>query len=289
MDWLNNLRIVLKEEKIAYVITEPIPGSQTADAPESVQREYKKCLVDNVRAGLIIHTSMSPKFQKRYKTEDAYSIVHHLREHYNEQATIEGFKVVRLLFGSKMEVGMSPKQYVMQMYDHIKKLDQLGHWMDSELSIDLILARLLDSFAQFVLDYEMVHKIPTIPKLINVLEMAEGKMAKKKGKETTQKETSSKGICFHCGQDCHWKRTPRPTWSRRTRWHVMHHHLQVFMSLRLILFLITTYGYVIQIVAHTYALIFRAQGIVGSSQRESPTFGLVMVKVLRLLPLGLMF
>ena len=78
--------------------------------------------------------------------------------------------------------------------------------MDSELSIDLILARLPDSFAQFVLNYEMVHKIPTVPKLINILEMAEGKMAKKKGKETAPKETSSKGICFHCGQDGHWKR-----------------------------------------------------------------------------------
>ena len=52
----------------------------------------------------------------------------------------------------------------------------------------------------------MVHKIPTILELINILIMAEGKIAKKKGKETTLKETSSKGICFHCGQDGHWKR-----------------------------------------------------------------------------------
>ena len=28
LDWIKNLRIVLKEEKIAYVITEPIPESQ---------------------------------------------------------------------------------------------------------------------------------------------------------------------------------------------------------------------------------------------------------------------
>ena len=149
---------------------------------------------------------MSPEFQKRYKTEDAYSIVCHIREHYNEQAAFEGFKVTRLLFNSKMEVGTSLVQYALQMYNHIKRLDQLGHWMDPELSIDLILARLPDSFAQFVLDYEMVHKIPTIPYLINVLEMDEGKMAKKKGKETTPKETSSKGVCFHCGQVGHWKR-----------------------------------------------------------------------------------
>ena len=87
------------------------------------------------------------------------------------------------------------------MYNRIERLDQLGHWMDPELGIDLILERLPYSFAQFVLDYEMVHKIPTIPELINVLEMDEGNMAKKKGKET-----SLKGICFHCGQDGHWKR-----------------------------------------------------------------------------------
>ena len=31
-------------------------------------------------------------------------------------------------------------------------------------------------------------------------------MAQKKGKETTLEKTSSKGFCFHCGQDGHWKR-----------------------------------------------------------------------------------
>ena len=92
------------------------------------------------------------------------------------------------------------------MYNHIKRLDQLGHWMDPKLSIDLILARLPDSLAQFVLDYEKVHKVNTILELINVLEMTEGMMAKKNDKETTRKETSTKDICFHCGQDGHWKR-----------------------------------------------------------------------------------
>ena len=149
---------------------------------------------------------MSPKFEKRYRTEDAYSIVRHLREHYNKQAAFEGFKVTRLLFSSKMEVGTSPMQYALQMYNHIKRLDQLGHWMDPELSIDLIIPRLPDSFSQFVLDYEKVYKVPTIPELINVLEIAEGKMAKKKGKETTPKRTSSTGIFFHYSQDGHWKR-----------------------------------------------------------------------------------
>ena len=61
------------------------------------------------------------------------------------------------------------------------------------------------------------------------------------------------------------------------------------MSLRLILLLLTTYGYAIPVVVHTYGLICRAQGTIGSSQKESQTFGLVMVQDLQLLPLGLMF
>ena len=209
LDWLKNLRIVLNEEELAYVITKPILGSPTTNAPKIVQRAYKKHLVGSVRAGLIIHTSMSPEFQKRYKTEDAYSIVRHLREHYNEQAAFEGFKVTRLLFNSKMEVGTSLVQYALQMYNHINRLDQLGHWMDPELSIDLILARLPDSFAQFVLDYEMVHKVPTIPELINVLEMAEGKMAKR----LPQKRNPQRVFAFIVVKMAIGRGTARPTWS----------------------------------------------------------------------------
>ena len=65
----------------------------------------------------------------------------------------------------------------------------------------MILARLPYSFAQFVLDYGMDHIISTIPKLIDVLKIAEGKMVEKKGKEISSKET-----CFYCGQVGHWKR-----------------------------------------------------------------------------------
>ena len=74
----------------------------------------------------------------------------------------------------------------------------MGYWIDLELCIDLILAKLPDSFAQFVLDYGMDYIISTMLELIDVLKIAEGKMAEKKGKETTPKETS-----FYCGQVGH--------------------------------------------------------------------------------------
>ena len=118
------------------------------------------------------------------------------------------------------------------MYEHIERLNHLGHWMDFELSVDLILASLPDSFAWFVLDYRMNYKVSTIAELINLLETiesslrkekkhvmlvdsssskessnnkrrsestkAKGDVARKKAKETAPKET-----CFYCGQVGH--------------------------------------------------------------------------------------
>ena len=54
-------------------------------------------------------------------------------------------------------------QHALKMYEHIERLNQLGYWLDFELSVDLIMAKLLDSFAQFVLDYRMDYIVSTIP------------------------------------------------------------------------------------------------------------------------------
>ena len=64
LDLLKNLRIVLKRERLAYVIVESLLQSLATDAFESIQRAYQNPLDDIVRAGLIIHASMSPEFQK---------------------------------------------------------------------------------------------------------------------------------------------------------------------------------------------------------------------------------
>ena len=145
-----------------------------------VQRAYKKRLVDRARVGLIILTSMSPEFQKQNETVDVYSIVRHLREHHNEQARTERFKVSELLFGSKMEEATSLVQHALKMYEHIARLNQLRYWMDFELNVDLILANLPYSFAQFVLDYRINYIMSTIPKLFNLLETVESSLRNKK-------------------------------------------------------------------------------------------------------------
>ena len=40
LDWLRNLRIVLKSEKISYVLDEALPNPSAANASEDVQKTY---------------------------------------------------------------------------------------------------------------------------------------------------------------------------------------------------------------------------------------------------------
>ena len=138
-----------------------------------------------------------------------------------------------------------------KMYEYIERLNQLGYWMDFELSIDLILASLLDSFAQFVLDYRMNYILSTIPKLINMLKIAKGKLAKKKTKETTLK-----GAYFYCGQISHWKRNYMAYLESKKE--VACDAPSTLGIYVLIPLLIKKYGYMIPIVAHTYGLICKA-------------------------------
>ena len=125
--------------------------------------------------------------------------------------------------------------------------------MDFELSVDLILVSLLDSFEQFVLNYRMNYIVSTIPKLINVLKIVRENWLRRRLKRLPCKELASIVVKLAIGRT-----TTRPTWNLERRWNVMLHLLQVFMSLRLILFLLTTLRYMITVMAYTHGMICRA-------------------------------
>ena len=64
-------------------------------------------------------------------------------------------------------------QHGLKMNGYIERLGSLGFVMDAELSIDLILQSLPDSYASFVLNYQMNKITTTISELINMLKTAE--------------------------------------------------------------------------------------------------------------------
>ena len=76
-----------------------------------------------------------------------HAIVVHLKELFYEQARSKRFEISKLLFRSKMQEGTSPIHNALKMNGYIARLDQLGFGVDHELSIELILAGLANSFA----------------------------------------------------------------------------------------------------------------------------------------------
>ena len=104
---------------------------------------------------------------------DAPTILLHLKELFEEQSRIERYEISKALFRCRMVEGTSALQQGLKMNGYIKRLDSLGFVMDAELSIDLILQSLPDSYASFVLNYQMNKITTTIPEIINMLKTAE--------------------------------------------------------------------------------------------------------------------
>lgn len=231
LDWLRNLRIVLKAEKLAYVLEEPIPDKPSSDATSDQLLVYQKHVSESELASCIMLASMVPELQKQHEHMDAYTIVFHLHELFDEQSRSERFEVSRLLFSTKMQEGTSVVQFVLKMNGYIERLATLGFVMDHELSIDLILHCLPKSYSHFVMNYRMNKIETTISELLNMLKTVEPsvkheqgtvllvnsskKGSKRKSKQQNQgkgkkkakkAEPAQKGTCHHCGKEGHWRR-----------------------------------------------------------------------------------
>ncbi|XP_074577493.1 uncharacterized protein LOC141833884 [Curcuma longa] len=227
LDWYRNLRIFLKAEKLAYVLDDLPPEPLAADVTDDQRLVHQKHLADSDLASCIMLASMSPNLQKQHEHMDAFTIIYHLRELFDEQARSEKFEVSKLLFRSRMQEGTTAAQHVLKMYGYIERLGSLGFVMDHELSIDLILHNLPESYSHFVMNYWINQIESTIPELINMLKSIEptGKKEKKevmladsskkgskrkakrqarrKKKKVKVTKPTSKGPCHHCGKMSH--------------------------------------------------------------------------------------
>ena len=231
-DWYLNLRIVLKHEKIGYVIEKPMPPLPPATASPEEMEAYEMHKADNDAATCIMLASMTSALQKQHEKIDAMSMILHLKEMFDARARTERYETSKQLYRCKMAEGSSVSAHVLKMIGLIEKLADLGHIFDNELSIDLILQSLPDSYSQFIMNFNMNKLECSLTELLNMLKTAEPTIKKEKGtimlvagskkkkpknglKKSKKKaakpnggvkKDKPKGTCFHCGQDGHWKR-----------------------------------------------------------------------------------
>ncbi|KAL8113818.1 hypothetical protein AgCh_020925 [Apium graveolens] len=234
-DWLRNLRIVHRVEKLEYVLDSPKPTEPASDAHNDEHVVYRKWIDDANVAQYIMLASMNIELQKQHEHMDAHTILMHLQELYDVAGRTARYVISKELFGCRMSKGSSVNDHVLKIINLIERLGQLGFSMDGELSQDLVLQSLPSSFSQFVVNFHMNKLDVSLPELHNMLKTAEsnfppkkssvlligeGFNPKKRKKNPSKKkkvgekkpvppkaeDPKSKAVCFHCNKVGHWKR-----------------------------------------------------------------------------------
>ena len=133
-----------------------------------------------------------------------------------------------------MAESSSVQAHALKMIEWIESLAMLGVELPVEISTDLILQSLPDSFSQFIVNFNMNKIHASLSELLNMLTTTEGNLQKekpqvlvvggtnkkrkvafasKRGKRKkqvkatlTRKDNDDKGTCFHSGVKGHWNR-----------------------------------------------------------------------------------
>ena len=180
MDWLRNLRIVLRMEGKIRAIEEPLPAEPTSRSTQVARDEFFKRRTESNEVACLMLATMAPELQKGLETLGAFDMLVQLRDMFQVQAKQERFDTVKALVCCKMAAGSSVSVHVLKMKGYIDQLERLGFPISQELATDFILNSLTSSFDSFVLNYNMNNMEKSIMELHGMLKTAESNMSKAK-------------------------------------------------------------------------------------------------------------
>ena len=230
-DWLENLKILLESERITYVLDGDGPVEPASEAFEDEVWEYQKSHEDSTTIQCYILASMCNELQRQHEDMEPRAMLLHLMELFVEQSRTQRYEISKILFRARMAESSSVQAHVLKMIEWIERVVVLGVELPVEMSMNLILQSLSDSFSQFIVNFYMKNIQASLPDLLNMLTTAEGNVqkeksqvlfvggtnkkrkvafiskrdkGKKKVKATlTMKDGDDKGTCFHCGMKGH--------------------------------------------------------------------------------------
>ena len=116
---------------------------------------------------------MESEIQKQMVDMEAFTMIAHLKEMFQEQAHIERFATIKALLSCKMVASSSVSPHVLKMKGYLDHLEKLGLTISQELATDIILQTLLDAYDGFVMNYNMHNIEKTISELYGMLKTAE--------------------------------------------------------------------------------------------------------------------
>ena len=117
--WLRNLKIMLTQEKISYILDAPEPQPIGSDAIEKEVATYKMWQNDSLTVNCIMLTSMTNELQRQHESMDTQSILLNLKELYREQSRTARYEISKQLFQARMIEGQFIQDHILKIIDLI--------------------------------------------------------------------------------------------------------------------------------------------------------------------------
>ncbi|XP_047978640.1 uncharacterized protein LOC125220520 [Salvia hispanica] len=144
-DWLRCLRLVLRHDKIDYVLDKPIgvvPSKESAEFATFDAAAHEKHVENANDAQCIMLSSMSLELQRQHEHMFPYEMLKHLESFYASQAQTMEYEILRDLFKCKLHDGGKVSEHVLKMIGLIERLATIGTVLPANVSTNLILQSL---------------------------------------------------------------------------------------------------------------------------------------------------
>ena len=105
---------------------------------------------------------LSPKLQRQHENMDAHTMIMHVKDLFEQTSRSERHETFKKLFHYKMTEGSSVNIIFWKL------LAILGFVIDHELSFDLVLQSLPQSFSQFIMNYHINKLDSTLSKFLDM-------------------------------------------------------------------------------------------------------------------------
>ena len=151
VDWIRNLRIVLRAEKKEEILDTPLLEAPADTAPAVEKNAYKRACDANLEVSCLMLACMEPELQMQFENNHAaYDISIALNDMFQVEAR-KRFQVSKAFVECKLVEGVAVAPHVIKMVGYTHRLEKLGFLIGQELATDFILSSPPPSYGNFIL------------------------------------------------------------------------------------------------------------------------------------------
>ncbi|XP_017976402.1 PREDICTED: uncharacterized protein LOC108661923 [Theobroma cacao] len=123
IDWFCNIKIILKQEKKAYVLDGPVLEEPSDDATNEEKEVYRVYMDDLDQATSVMLASMAPNLQEQHEAMNALDIILNLKEMFDKESCTKRFDISRELFRGQMFEESPLRPHVLKTIGYLIRLE----------------------------------------------------------------------------------------------------------------------------------------------------------------------